>query len=172
MVEFDPSEYIRGLQQLLISDKKKIAFLCGAGTSLSHKSSSCVNVPAIQTMTKNVEDEITTEDKYERAIKEIKKEIGETNYNIETLLTNIEEKRNIIGNGILNGLRRTDFDDLYGMIKEKIRELVSVHSLIHSNEDKNNLIHSDFAQWICQADRKYPVEIFTTNYDCCGQAFL
>lgn len=33
----DPSEYIRGLQQLLISDKKKIAFLFGAGTSLAKK---------------------------------------------------------------------------------------------------------------------------------------
>jgi hypothetical protein len=30
----DTSEYIRGLQQLLISGKKKIDFLFGAGTSL------------------------------------------------------------------------------------------------------------------------------------------
>lgn len=27
---FDPTEYIKGIQQLLISDKKRIAFLCGA----------------------------------------------------------------------------------------------------------------------------------------------
>lgn len=33
----DPSEYIRGLQQLLISDKKKIGFLFGAGTSSAKK---------------------------------------------------------------------------------------------------------------------------------------
>ncbi len=34
---YDPSEYVRGLQQLLVSDKKKTAFLFGAGTSLSKK---------------------------------------------------------------------------------------------------------------------------------------
>lgn len=34
---FDPSEYIKGIQQLLISDKKRIAFLFGAGTSLAKK---------------------------------------------------------------------------------------------------------------------------------------
>lgn len=37
MIMFDPSEYIKGLQQLLISDKKKVGFLCGAGTSLAKK---------------------------------------------------------------------------------------------------------------------------------------
>lgn len=37
MTYFDPSEYIKGIQQLLISDKKKIGFLCGAGTSLAKK---------------------------------------------------------------------------------------------------------------------------------------
>ena len=36
MIYFDPSEYVRGLQQLVISDKKKIGFLCGAGTSLAN----------------------------------------------------------------------------------------------------------------------------------------
>ena len=34
MTTHDPSEYIRQLQQILVSDKKKIAFLFGAGTSL------------------------------------------------------------------------------------------------------------------------------------------
>lgn len=27
------------------------------------------------------------------------------------------------------------------------------------------MIHSDFAQWIGQASRKFPIEVFTTNYD-------
>ncbi len=30
----DPSEYIKGLQQILISDKKRIGFLFGAGSSI------------------------------------------------------------------------------------------------------------------------------------------
>lgn len=49
----DPSEYIRGLQQLLVSDKKKIAFLFGAGTSLAKKNEDSKNIPAIDKMTVN-----------------------------------------------------------------------------------------------------------------------
>ena len=37
IISYDPSEYIRGLQQLLVSDKKRIGFLFGAGTSLAKK---------------------------------------------------------------------------------------------------------------------------------------
>ena len=33
----DPTEYIRGIQQILISDKKRIGFLFGAGSSLAKK---------------------------------------------------------------------------------------------------------------------------------------
>ncbi len=51
----DPSEYIKGLQQLLISDKKKIAFLFGAGTSLAKKNKNSINIPAIDAMTSKIE---------------------------------------------------------------------------------------------------------------------
>ena len=34
LIYHDPSEYIKNLQQLLSSDKKRIGFLFGAGTSL------------------------------------------------------------------------------------------------------------------------------------------
>lgn len=164
MTEFDPSEYIRGLQQLLISDKKKIAFLCGAGTSLSPKTLGPIYVPAVKEMTEKVEQDII-EAKFTNAVQEIKAEIGESNYNIESLLSNIEEKRSIIGNGVLNGLNKNDFDSLDDDIKNSIRQLVSIHRFIKSDSDKKTLAHSDFAEWICQAERKYPVEIFTTNYD-------
>ena len=36
-ITHDPSEYIKGLQQLLISDKKRIGFLFGAGSSMAKK---------------------------------------------------------------------------------------------------------------------------------------
>ena len=32
MLNHDPSEYIRGIKQILISDKKRIGFLFGAGS--------------------------------------------------------------------------------------------------------------------------------------------
>jgi len=157
----DPSEYIRQLQQLLISDKKKVAFLFGAGTSLAKKSNTSKIVPAIATLTHDTEHVLSANKKYETAFKEIKLEIGEDKYTIESLLSNVEQKKQIIGSGELNGLSKTDFDGLIKQIKNQIREKVSIHKGI----DLKDVIHVDFAEWIGRADRKYPLEIFTTNYD-------
>ena len=89
----DPKEYIEQLQQLLISDKKRIAFLFGAGTSFAKKGD-LPNIPDIKGMTKQVEDYLSTkEKKYQKAICEIKKELG-NKYNIETFLSHIEQKKN------------------------------------------------------------------------------
>jgi hypothetical protein len=158
----DPSEYIRGLKQLLISDKKKIAFLFGAGTSLAKKENNekLKVVPAIGKMTEEIEKEISENCVYKTAIKEIKDEIRDK-YTIETLLSNIEQKYQLIKNGKLNGLDRTQFEELRVKIKGEIRKKVS----IHKDSDANKLIHTGFAEWIGKADRKQAVEIFTTNYD-------
>src|SRR5690606_13421839 len=63
-------------------------------------------------------------------------------------------------------------------LKQCVRDKVSVHSIrlceisskkeslqIVSKELVEELVQSDFANWIGQAERKYPIEIFTTNYD-------
>ncbi|NKB32147.1 MAG: hypothetical protein GKR91_03525 [Pseudomonadales bacterium] len=163
----DPSEYIRGLQQLLVSDKKKIAFLFGAGTSLSKKNDSSINIPAIGKMTEDIEKKLNELDKNKAAINEIRDELKTQNrsYNIETLLTNVEQKIQIIGSGTLNGLVKEDFKKLLKDIKKEIRETVGVHKSILEKDNFNDLIHVDFAEWIGRANRKYPIEIFTTNYD-------
>jgi len=163
----DPSEYIRGLQQLLVSDKKKIAFLFGAGTSLAKKNERSIIIPAIHKMTVEVENSFSKETKYVAAIKEIHNEIDAQNkkYNIETLLSHIENKVQIIGEGTLNGLVKKDFEELLKGIKNKIREITSVHSQIIKEGKVDDLIHVDFAEWIGRANRKYPIEIFTSNYD-------
>jgi len=201
----DPSEYIRQLQQLLISDKKKVAFLFGAGTSLAKKSNTSKVVPAIATLTQDIVQALSATEKYRIAFDEIKSEIGEEKYTIESLLSNVEQKRQIIGNGNLNGLNKNDFDELIKLIKIQIREKVSIHNKTDKNvinldsadwmgktewtkgdfdeltkeiskqiKEKetninglnlNDVIHIDFADWIGKADRKFPIEIFTTNYD-------
>ena len=164
-ITHDPSEYIRGLQQLLISDKKKIAFLFGAGTSFAKKNVDSVNIPQVGKMTELIEIELNKTEKYKSAIMEIKQEIGEDKYNIETLLSNVEEKKHIIGKGVLNGLNKADIDSLIIEMKNQIREIVCAHIQILGNNGLDNLIHVDFAEWISRADRKYAVEVFTTNYD-------
>ena len=168
MAFFDPSEYIKGIQQLLISDKKKIGFLCGAGTSLAKKNKYSKIVPAVGILTIEIVNELKKEIHLEAALIEIEKEIiekyGDKKFNVETLLSNIEEKKDIIGNGTLNGLMKKDFIYLSNKIKQLVHDKVSIHKKIIPN-DYLNMIHYDFASWIVKADRQYPVEIFTTNYD-------
>ena len=166
----DPSEYIRGIQQILISDKKKIGFLFGAGSSLSKKSEKSLTVPAIGKMTAEIIEELEEiEEKYKIALDEVKEELGEKYFNIETLLSNLELKVSIIGKSKLNGLEKDEFIKLITEVKKSVRKKVSVH-LDHENKIVNKdtvseLVQTDFANWIGQAERKFPIEIFTTNYD-------
>ena len=101
----DPSEYIRGIQQILISDKKRIGFLFGAGSSLARKSEDSLVVPAIGEMTRDILQQIEKKDvKYQKAFEHIKKELID-NFNIETILSNLEQKAKLIGDGdTLNSL--------------------------------------------------------------------
>ncbi len=163
----DPSEYIRGLQQLLISDKKKIAFLFGAGTSLSKKNKDSLNVPAIGNMTSEIEEKLNKNETYKTAITEIKKEISDRGkfYTVETLLSNLEQKNEIIGTGTLNGLNQEGISKLITEVENEIQKIVSIHKNILEEDNINNLIHVDFAEWIGRANRKHAIEIFTTNYD-------
>ncbi|OJX90796.1 MAG: hypothetical protein BGP01_05380 [Paludibacter sp. 47-17] len=160
----DPSEYIRGLQALLVSDKKKIGFLFGAGTSLAKKDKiKSKNIPAISKMTSDIETELFKTDNYKTAIDEIKNEIGKDKYTIETLLSAIEQKKMAVGRHSINGLNFSEFDDLCKEIKKEIHKIVSIHKNIEN--ELEYVIHVDFADWIERADRYYPIEIFTTNYD-------
>ena len=166
----DPSEYIRGVQQILISDKKKIGFLFGAGSSLAKKSEKSLIVPAIGKMTSEIVEEVgSANKKYKEALSEIKDELGKDNFNIETLLSNLEQKCLFIGKGILNKLNKNELADLIQKVKTEVRKKVSVHKgdgdKIVTQDIVRELVQTDFANWIGQAERKYPIEIFTTNYD-------
>ena len=160
----DPSEYIRGLQQLLISDKKRIGFLFGAGTSMAKKNENSLTVPAIGLLTNEVIEILSGKnEKYKALLLEVKEELG-TKFNIETILTNLEQKREIIGKGILNGLDNAGFIALIKDFKEEIRKKISVHKSF-TQEIAPHLVQTDFARWIGQVHRSYPIEVFTTNYD-------
>ena len=163
VVYHDPSEYIRNLQQLLVSDKKRIGFLFGAGTSMVKDPSTGKSyIPAIQAMTTQIIGSIVDES-YKNAISEIKVEIEEEQkpFTIETLLSKLELKQQVVGSGTINGLNKECCAGLIDEIKRQIHSIVSVQKEI----DCEKLIHSSFAEWIQKADRKTAVEVFTTNYD-------
>lgn len=93
MINHDPSEYIRGIQQILISDKKKIGFLFGAGSSLAKNNNQSLTVPAISKMTSEIVKEVEkVNPTFKTALDAIKENLGEKNFNIETILSNLEQK--------------------------------------------------------------------------------
>lgn len=179
MTTHDPSEYIRGIQQILISDKKRIGFLFGAGSSLAWKNHNSLTVPAIGKMTAQIIKELCEkEPKYKNVFEDIEDEINTDKFNIETILSNLELKYSIIGKSVLNSLCKKDFEILIIELKQLVRKKVSVHNVqlcdissknefsrVVSKDIIEQLVQSDFADWIGQAERKYPIEIFTTNYD-------
>lgn len=163
----DPREQIRGIHQILISDKKRIGFLFGAGTSLATSLPSA-SVPAIEKMTTTIIDEVGAKSSaFSAAIKEIQAEteLVKVAFNIESLLSSIEAKRAVIGNGQLNKLDSKNFSELAKLVKSEVIKLVSVHSLLKQPEDRKKLSHTRLANWIQKARRRFPAEIFTTNYD-------
>jgi len=162
----DPREHIRGIHQILISDKKRIGFLFGAGTSFA-TGLSTVLVPAIEEMTKTIVAEVEAKSpKFAAAIKEIQTETEnlEVAFNIETLLSSIEAKRAVIGAGKLNGLDSAGFTALTKLVKTRVVKLVSVHERLVA-DDRKKLAHARLANWVQKARRRFPAEIFTTNYD-------
>jgi len=169
-ITHDPSEYMKGIYSILINSKKRIGFLFGAGTSLAIKDKKkSLTVPGIMDLTTIVEQDllkIKAKDGktflYQGIIDSMKKEL-KTKYNIESILSTLEQRHLIIGSNSLDGLNKEGFLELILTIKKIIKKEMSVHKKPEIEYDA--LVQSDFANWIGQADRAFGIEIFTTNYD-------
>jgi hypothetical protein len=167
MKNHDPREQVRGLHQILTSDKKRIGFLFGAGTSFATGIAD-ICVPAIAKMTSDIVHHVTkVSTVLASAIDDIEVELGSAKiaFNIESLLSSIESKRAVIGAGTLNGLDSQGFSELAKLVKEQVVKLVSIHDRLSDTADRKKLSHSQFSNWIQKARRRFPAEIFTTNYD-------
>lgn len=166
MYTHDPREHIRGIHQILVSDKKRIGFLFGAGSSFATGLQTAF-VPAIEKMTETIVAEVEAHSpEFAAAIREIQTETEalKASFNIETLLSSIEAKRAVIGAGKLNGLDSVGFTSLAELVKTRVVKLVSVHETLVA-KDRKKLAHARLANWIQKARRRFPAEIFTTNYD-------
>jgi len=118
-------------------------------------------------MMKVIVDEIEAQSpKFAAAVKEIRVETegNDLAFTIESLLSTIEAKRAVIGAGTLNGLDSIGFGDLANLVKTNVVTLVSVHDHLPT-EERAKLAHAQLASWISKARRRFPSEIFTTNYD-------
>jgi len=163
----DPREHIKGIHQILISDKKRIGFLFGAGSSFATGLPD-VFIPAIDKMTEVIIGKVVAHSaELGTAVKEIRAETEDAKvpFNIESILSSIEAKRAVIGAGKLNGLDSNGFSNLATLVKTEVVSLVSVHELLRKPEDRKRLAHAQLANWVQKARRRFPAEIFTTNYD-------
>jgi hypothetical protein len=94
MKNHDPREQVRGLHQILTSDKKRTGFLFGAGTSFATGISG-ICVPAIAKMTDDIVQHVTEQSTaLASAINGIEAELisAKIAFNIESLLSSIESK--------------------------------------------------------------------------------
>jgi hypothetical protein len=165
---YDPREYVKGLQQILISDSKRIGFLFGAGTSCAIKkgASEKSSIPGIMKMTEEITGNIgSSSEKFKIALDKIKTELcnNKLEMTIENLLSNITQKHMIIGEDKLCGMVKEEWFELKNKIEAEIKKMISVHQ--HKIDFCDNFNQGDFAQWIKNCARKEAIEIFTTNYD-------
>lgn len=187
MHEHDPREFVRALQQILVSDSKRIGFLAGAGTSMlkerlalnrietitySFKPQGIISwsdlspksiVPGTAEMTSTIVSNFTGKNSV--AIETIKGELEKEGnpFHIENLLSKIAQKELVVGTEKLSGLNMKELHNLKTEIEKSITKMASVH--LEENFKEWNLTHYKFARWIHDATRKNCVEIFTTNYD-------
>jgi hypothetical protein len=182
----DPREFIRGIQQILINNTIRIGFLFGAGTSMAapltnkegeelfdDKNRHLPLIPGVWAMTEKIVKSIT-EEVYVKALEIIKEELEESEpdetkkssvFMLENIISCIDQKIRVIGNGTLCGLSRADFKALRAIFQKEIKALVAVQINDEINLSNSSRLHSDFARWIRYAARKHAVEVFTTNYD-------
>jgi hypothetical protein len=162
METHDPKKVIERLQIILSNPEKKIGFLFGAGVSAKDKNEETLILTS-QEIIDTVVCQFSGEMKC--AIDMIKDEIRNNNekFNIEALLSKISEKERAVGSEMLCGLDKPKIIKLREKIEDTIKGIVSVHTAL--NFEDRELNHNDFAKWIKNANRKIPVEIFTTNYD-------
>jgi len=179
MHSHDPREFVRGLQQILVSDSKRIGFLTGAGTSMLKEKPTgkfdeskrpifdplIYGTKQITDIVENLFKEDEKKEKFNKAVQLIKKEIEneKLKFHIESLFSIISQKEMVVGDEKLCGLNKAEFKELKTCIEDKIKSLVSIHS--DPNFFSWNITHYKFAEWIADANRKYCIEVFTTNYD-------
>lgn len=155
--QHSPSQAVKELKDQLSSEKRKLSFLFGAGSSIS------VGIPGIVELTQKIESSI--DGKFSKQFEALKNACGKDCDTIEVILNKLRIIRDLIGESEVVSYHdiegKTFAQDLDVAICSKISELVSKTSGINIDP------HLHFANWLFkyQSKRIHPIELFTTNYD-------
>jgi hypothetical protein len=154
----NPDQHMWTLRQLISQNRKKIGFLIGAGAPAGIRLlGDAPLIPAIEELTVKV---LAALDKsYAAAIAGIIADIGKDKPNIEDILSRVRAISGVIGTHNMHGLTGARYGELGAEICKNIGIIVGKDLPQGSNA------YTAVVSWISGADRKCPVEIFTTNYD-------
>lgn len=156
VLTYDPLREASEIREQLASDKRRLAFFFGAGTSMA------VGLPSIDDLTTQVSKLL--QKPFKTQFENIKAKLQE-NSNVENVLDHIRTCRELIGDS-----EEREYDGLKGAKAAKDLDNAvcqAISEVVRGNPAKGLGPHLIFAQWlrllfIC---RDWPVEVFTTNYD-------
>jgi len=169
VLSHDPRIIFETLRDHLAKHDKPIGFLFGAGTSsavrINDGSGKSVSlIPDIAGLTAHCTVVIAEfREDFGLAWTAIMEECeGEgVPVHLENILTKIEQKHDAVHTAELIGLNKEDLASL----AEEVRKIVSAKVQPAPDAIPDHLPHDDFALWVTHAEREFPIEIFTTNYD-------
>jgi hypothetical protein len=146
------------LRQLISQNRKKIGFLIGAGAPAGVRLlGDAPLIPAIEELTAKVLAAL--DQSYATAVKGVVDDIGKERPNIEDILSRVRAIGSVIGTYEMHGLDGAKYGELGAAICKNIGVIVGKDLPGGANA------YTSLISWISGADRKCPVEIFTTNYD-------
>lgn len=156
MAKFTQKDAVREILEQLTSEKRKLGFLMGAGSSMA------VGLPGIDSLTDEVYKKLNAAD--QKILDSIKKGISKTS-NIENILDKIRLCRELF-----DGDKTGEYCGIKGVdaaIELDIKICHKIREVIQSDKNLDNTPHKIFSQWLkaLHSARLSPVEIFTLNYD-------
>ena len=156
MATHDPYSVALEIREQLSSEKRRLGFFFGAGTSMA------VGLPGIDHLTEKVCEELQEPDKAHFV--NVKNELKEGS-NVEDVLNRIRLYRELIGDS-----EEEEHCGIKGSYAARMLDSAICHMIckIISKDPPYGLDkHLIFAQWLkaLHCNRCWPVEIFTTNYD-------
>ncbi len=156
MIAHDPLRAAVEIREQLASEKRRLGFFLGAGTSMA------VGIPGIDALTEQVAEQL--EEPYKAQYQNIRKKLL-AKVNVENVLDRIRSIRELIGD-----TETEEYDGIKGATAAKLLDSVicqAISKIVSKEPSKAIKSHLIIAQWIrsLHCDRLFPVEIFTTNYD-------
>lgn len=155
----NPDQHMFGLRQIATNGKKRIGLLIGAGAPVSidvgTKDKWEPLIPNIAGLEIMVIKKLSSAD--QKVYASIKTSI--TNSNLEKILSRVRMLAEVVGTDKIFEYTSTDFVALSKCICDVIRDVVSKDLPMPANP------YSEVVSWINGINRKYGVEIYTTNYD-------